>query len=79
MLMSPEFQPLGRALIVFGVIVTVFGVLLLLTPNIPWLGRLPGDLLIRRERFTFYFPLASCLLASILLSLLFWLWSRFRP
>ena len=77
--MISELQPLGRALIVLGLIVTVFGVLLCLTPNIPWLGRLPGDLFIRRDRFTFYFPLASCLLASMLLSLLFWLWSRFRP
>ena len=77
--MSPVFQPLGRALIVLGVIVTIFGVLLLLTPKIPWFGRLPGDVFVRRERFTFYFPLASCLLASILLSLLFWLWSRFHP
>ena len=77
--MSHEFQPLGRALVILGIIVTVFGVLLLLAPKIPWLGRLPGDLLIRRERVTVYFPLVSCLLASILLSLLLWLWSRFRP
>ena len=77
--MSPEFQPLGRTLVILGIIVTVFGVLLLLAQKIPWLGRLPGDVLIHRERVTFYFPLASCLLASILLSLLFWLWSRFHP
>ena len=77
--MSPEFQPLGRALIVFGVIVTIFGVLLLLAPKIPWLGRLPGDVLIQRERLTLYFPLASCLLASVLLSVLLWLWGRFHP
>ena len=77
--MSPEFQPLGRALVVLGIIVTVFGVLLLLAPKIPWLGRLPGDVLIQRERFTFYFPLASCLLASVLLSVLLWLWGRFHP
>ena len=68
--MTPEFQPLGRALIVLGVILTGFGLLLLVAPRIPWLGRLPGDILIQRERMTFYFPLASCLLASLLLSLL---------
>lgn len=77
--MTPSLQPLGRALIVFGVIMTGFGLILLLTPKMPWLGRLPGDILIQRERFSFYFPLASCLVASILLSLLFWMWSRFRP
>ena len=77
--MSPEFHPLGRALVVLGVILAIFGVLLLLAPKIPWLGRLPGDLLIQRERVTFYFPLASCLLASVLLSVLLWLWTHFRP
>ena len=76
--MPPDFQPLGRALIFFGVILTGFGLVLLLVPKLPWLGRLPGDILVQRERFTFYFPLASCLLASVLLSLLLWLVGRFR-
>ena len=76
--MSPELQPLGRALIFFGVILTGFGLVLLLAPKIPWLGRLPGDIVIQRERFAFYFPLASCFLASILLSFLLWLAGRFR-
>ncbi len=77
--MSADFQPLGRALMVVGVILAGFGLILLLAPKVPWLGRLPGDILIQRERFAFYFPLASCLLASLLLSLLFWLIGRFRP
>ena len=77
--MSSDLQPLGRALILLGVILTGFGLLLLLSPKLPWLGRLPGDIIIQRERFSFYFPLASCLLASLLLSLLFWLAGRFRP
>ena len=76
--MSPELQPLGRALIFFGVILTGFGVIMLLAPKIPWLGRLPGDIMIRRDHVTFYFPLASCLLASVLLSLLLWVVGRFR-
>ena len=76
--MSSELQPLGRALIFFGVILTGFGLILLLVPKIPWVGRLPGDILIQRERFSFYFPLTSCLLASLLLSLLLWLVGRFR-
>ena len=77
--MTPELQPLGRALIFVGVILTGFGLVLLLTPKIPWLGRLPGDILIRRAQFSFYFPLASCLLASAILSLLLWLAGRFKP
>ena len=76
--MSPDFQPLARAMIFFGVILAGFGVVLLLVPKVPWIGRLPGDILIRREHFSFYFPLASCLLASLLLSLLLWLVGRFR-
>lgn len=76
--MNPEWQPLGRALVVFGIILTLFGIALLVAPTIPWLGRLPGDLLIRRERFAFYFPLTSCLLASVLLTLFLWLAGRFR-
>ncbi len=73
-----DLQPLGRALIFFGVILTGFGLLLLLAPKIPWLGRLPGDIIIQRDHFSFYFPLTSCLLASVLLSGLLWLIGRFR-
>ena len=76
--MTPSLQPLGRALIFFGVILTSFGLLLLLVPKVPWVGRLPGDIHVQRNHFDFYFPLTSCLLASILLSLLLWLVSRFR-
>ncbi|MDP3723488.1 MAG: DUF2905 domain-containing protein [Candidatus Omnitrophota bacterium] len=76
--MTPELQPLGRALIFFGVILAGFGLLLLMVPKIPWLGRLPGDFLIQRGRFSFYVPLASCLAASLLLSVLLWVIGRFR-
>lgn len=76
--MTPELQPLGRALIFFGVILAGCGLLLLMAPKVPWLGRLPGDLLIQRERVSFYFPLASCLVASLLLSVLLWVIGRFR-
>ena len=74
-----DLQPLGRVLLLFGAIIAGFGLLLLLSPKLPWLGRLPGDILIQRDRFSFYFPLASCLLASLILSLVLWLAGRFRP
>ena len=76
--MNPDLQPMGRPLSFVGVILTGFGLVLLLTPKIPWLGRLPGDILIKREQFSFYFPLASCLVASVILSLLLWLVGRFK-
>lgn len=61
---------LGKILLVFGAVLAGIGLLLMLVPRIPWLGRLPGDIVIRRESFTFYFPLATCLLVSLLLSLI---------
>ena len=76
--MGPDLPSLGRGLIVFGVILTAFGLVLLLAPKVPWLGRLPGDILIQRDRVSFYFPLASCLLASVVVTLLVWVAGRFR-
>ena len=77
--MGSNLQPLGRAMVLFGLLLTGFGILLLVAPKLPGLGRLPGDIVIQRERFSFYFPLASCVLASVLLSVIMWLVSRFRP
>jgi hypothetical protein len=76
--MVPDLQPLGRLLLAFGLLLAALGLLLLAAPKLPWIGRLPGDILIQRERFSFYFPLASSLLASLLLSLVLWFISRFR-
>ena len=67
---------LARILIVIGVILVVVGLALLLLPKIPWLGRLPGDIVIKRENFTFYFPLGTSILISVILSLIFWLFRR---
>ncbi len=67
---------LARFLIVIGVILVVVGLALLLLPKIPWLGRLPGDIVIKRENFTFYFPLGTSILISVILSLIFWLFRR---
>lgn len=76
--MEPQLHGLGRALILFGVVLAGMGLLLLLVPRIPWLGRLPGDILIERNRLAFYFPLSSCLIASLFLSLVWWCFSRLR-
>jgi len=67
---------LARFLILLGVILVVLGLALLLLPKIPGLGRLPGDIIIKRENFTFYFPLGTCILVSLILSLIFWLMRR---
>lgn len=69
-------QELGRLLVVFGIILVVLGGLFMLGGKLPWLGRLPGDIVIERRNFSFYFPLATSLILSIVLSLLFWFFSR---
>lgn len=68
--------PIGKILIVSGLLITAVGALVLLSGKIGWIGRLPGDITIRRENLTIYFPLATCLLASAVLSILFWLFRR---
>jgi hypothetical protein len=69
-------QEIGKALIIFGIILIGVGLLLTLFHKIPYLGKLPGDILIQKKNFTFYFPLATSILISIILSLIFWLWPR---
>jgi hypothetical protein len=64
---------IGKSLIIFGMVIVAIGVLLTLAGKVPWLGRLPGDIYIKRDNFTFYFPLATCILLSALMSLVFWL------
>jgi hypothetical protein len=67
-------------LLLFGLLMVLLGVVLLVAGHfsgkVPWLGRLPGDIHIQRGRWTFYFPLATCLIVSVVLTLLFSLFSR---
>ena len=59
-----------------GGVLLVLGALLSFTGRLPWVGRLPGDISIERENFRFYFPLATSIVISIILSLLAWLIRR---
>jgi Protein of unknown function (DUF2905) len=71
---------LGKILLGFGVVMVVLGLVLIVAGNlsgrVPWLGRLPGDIHIQRGNWSFYFPLATCLVISIVLTLLFSLFGR---
>ncbi len=67
---------LGKTLILFGIVLGAVGALLVAAGRVSWLGRLPGDIVIRREHFTFVFPLASCLVVSALVSLLLYFLRR---
>jgi uncharacterized protein HemY len=67
----------GKLLIFFGFLLIFFGVILIFGSKIPYFGKLPGDIYIKKENFTFYFPLTSSLVLSCLLSLIFYFLSRF--
>ncbi|MCI0371342.1 MAG: DUF2905 domain-containing protein [Candidatus Methylomirabilales bacterium] len=70
------FESLGRMLLLIGVTLVLLGGVLLLVGKVPFLGRLPGDIVIERKNFTFYFPLATSILLSIVLTLLLSLFGR---
>ncbi|OGR30580.1 MAG: hypothetical protein A2X83_06820 [Desulfuromonadales bacterium GWD2_54_10] len=66
----------GRPLIILGLILVTIGIIISLAPRIPWIGKLPGDIYLKRENFSIYFPLGTCILLSVLLSLILWLFRR---
>ncbi len=76
--MAP-LRELGRALLILGTLIAVTGALLYFGARLPFrLGRLPGDIVHRGEHTTFYFPIVTCLVLSLALTFLFWLFSHFR-
>ncbi len=73
------FRELGRALLIVGAVSVAVGAALYFGARLPFrLGRLPGDVIHRGEHTTFYFPIVTCLVVSVVLSILFWLFSNFR-
>jgi membrane protein implicated in regulation of membrane protease activity len=72
---SPVHE-VGKLLLVFGILLVLAGLALTLVGRIPWLGRLPGDIHIERGSWTFYFPLATSLVLSAVLTLILWLIGR---
>ncbi|HEX5020150.1 MAG TPA: DUF2905 domain-containing protein [Candidatus Binatia bacterium] len=66
----------GKSLIYFGLLLVVIGVIFSLAGKLPWLGSLPGDITIQRGRFTFYFPVATCIVISAVISLVLYFFRR---
>jgi hypothetical protein len=66
----------GKTLILFGLVIVVVGVVLSLAGKLPWLGNLPGDITIQRERFSFYFPITTCIIVSVVISLVLYFFRR---
>jgi len=72
-------RELGRALLIFGGVIAIIGTLLYFGKRLPFrLGRLPGDIIHRGEHTTFYFPVVTCLMVSVILSILFWIFLNLR-
>jgi len=62
---------MGKFLVIMGIIIVAIGFVFLWGPKIPFLGKLPGDIYIHRGNFSFYFPLTTCILISVILTLIF--------
>ncbi|MFH1910740.1 MAG: DUF2905 domain-containing protein [Pseudomonadota bacterium] len=71
-----DFSNLGRFLIIIGLIIAGIGFTLIFAGKIPWLGRLPGDFFFRGKNFSFYFPLTTGILISVILTLILWFINR---
>ena len=71
-----ELNNFGKILIFFGGLLLLVGIGFLLVGKLPWIGRLPGDIYIEKKNFTFYFPVTTGLLISLLLSLFLWFLNR---
>jgi len=67
----PDIGALGRLLIAIGLVLIVVGAIFTLGVRLPWLGRLPGDIYIQKKNFTFFFPITTSIIISILLSAVF--------
>ena len=67
---------MGKLLVILGLILAAVGLLMWSGLGRGWLGRLPGDIHYSKGNFSFYFPIATCLLISVLLTLLFWLFRK---
>jgi len=74
--MPGGFDSFGKTLMIFGGILLIVGAALYFGGKIPWLGRLPGDIHIEKENFSFYFPVVTSILLSIILTVVFNLFSR---
>jgi len=75
-MLPDDMQEIGKMLIVFGTVMAVLGLTLWSGFGAGWLGRLPGDIRIERGQSAFYFPIVTCIIISIVLSLLFSVFRR---
>jgi heme/copper-type cytochrome/quinol oxidase subunit 2 len=69
---------IGKSIIFIGIVIIIIGVILLFSDRLPFnLGKLPGDISYKKENFSFYFPITTSIIVSIVLSLLFYIFAKF--
>ena len=66
----------GKTIILLGIILVIVGLFFSFGGRIPWLGQLPGDIYIQRERYSFYFPLTTCIVISVIITIVLYLLRR---
>ncbi|MGR3303127.1 MAG: DUF2905 domain-containing protein [Candidatus Scalindua sp.] len=67
---------IGKIIIFFGLLLVVVGFVFMLGSKLPFIGKLPGDIAIERQNYSFYFPVTTCIIISIILSFILWLFSK---
>jgi len=71
-----DMNSLGKTLILFGILLIIFGAIFSLGGKLSWFGRLPGDICVEKKGFSLYFPVTTCILISVILSIVFMLLRR---
>ncbi len=74
--MGSNFQPLAKLIILMGALLVIVGIILYFFKGIPFLGKLPGDIHIEKKNFSFHFPITTCILLSVILSIILYLISK---
>ena len=67
---------IGKTIITIGIVLVIVGIIMTVAGKIPGVGKLPGDILIKKENFSFYFPLTTCILLSIILSAIMYFFGK---
>lgn len=71
-----SLQYIGKFLVISGIIIIILGAILILSGKIPFIGRLPGDIIIQKKNYTIYIPIATSIIISVLLTLILWIIGR---
>jgi hypothetical protein len=71
-------NPLGKILVIAGLFIVLVGVIFIFTDKLPMIGKLPGDIVVKKKNFTFYFPLTTLIILNLVLWFFFWLFGKFK-